>query len=324
MADLRIGDIVVVRPNMRLAADGFVVAGSSSVDQAPVTGESVPVDKKPVPDIAAAAATPDLVDSSARVFAGTINGAGALEIQVTRLAEDSTLARVVRLVAEAQTKTTSAQRFTDRFQRIFVPAVLVGVFLLLFTGVVVDEPFTATLYRALAVLVAASPCALAIATPSAVLSGVARAARAGILMKGGAALEALSRVDVLAFDKTGTLTQGRPRIADVIVAEGVDEVELLTIAVAVEEQSDHPLAAAIVRDGRERLAGATTPKATDVRALSGLGVVATVDGVEVRIGKSELFLDADPPLHPSRRGSTDLRTPVERPCSCGQASAGWA
>ncbi|ULN44803.1 heavy metal translocating P-type ATPase (plasmid) [Mycolicibacterium crocinum] len=295
VADLRIGDIVVVRPNMRLAADGFVVAGSSSVDQAPVTGESVPVDKKPVPDIAAAAATPDLVDSSARVFAGTINGAGALEIQVTRLAEDSTLARVVRLVAEAQTKTTSAQRFTDRFQRIFVPAVLVGVFLLLFTGVVVDEPFTATLYRALAVLVAASPCALAIATPSAVLSGVARAARAGILMKGGAALEALSRVDVLAFDKTGTLTQGRPRIADVIVAEGVDEVELLTIAVAVEEQSDHPLAAAIVRDGRERLAGATTPKATDVRALSGLGVVATVDGVEVRIGKSELFLDADPP-----------------------------
>lgn len=173
-----------------------------------MTGESVPVDKKPVPDIAAAAATPDLVDSSARVFAGTINGAGALEIQVTRLAEDSTLARVVRLVAEAQTKTTSAQRFTDRFQRIFVPAVLVGVFLLLFTGVVVDEPFTATLYRALAVLVAASPCALAIATPSAVLSGVARAARAGILMKGGgAALEALSRVDVLAFDKTGTLTQ---------------------------------------------------------------------------------------------------------------------
>ncbi len=114
-----------------------------------MTGESVPVDKSPVPDVAAAAASPDLVDSAARVFAGTINGAGALEIQVTRLAEDSTLARVVRLVAEAQTKTTSTQRFTDRFQRIFVPAVLVGVFLLLFAGIVVNEPFTATVYRRL-------------------------------------------------------------------------------------------------------------------------------------------------------------------------------
>nr|WP_237752732.1 heavy metal translocating P-type ATPase [Mycolicibacterium aromaticivorans] len=294
VADLRIGDIVVVRPNTRLAADGFVVAGTGSVDQAPVTGESVPVDKSPVPDVAAAAASPDLVDSAARVFAGTINGAGALEIQVTRLAEDSTLARVVRLVAEAQTKTTSTQRFTDRFQRIFVPAVLVGVFLLLFAGIVVNEPFTATVYRALAVLVAASPCALAIATPSAVLSAVARAARAGILMKGGAALEDLGRVEVLAFDKTGTLTEGRPRIATVIAAAGVDETELLKIAVAVEEQSDHPLATAIVRDGRERLAGAAVPRATDVRTLIGRGVVASVDGVQIRIGKIEALSDAPP------------------------------
>lgn len=299
VGDLRIGDIVVVRPNMRLAADGFVVAGASSIDQAPVTGESVPVDKNPVPDVAAAAASPDLIDAASRVFAGTINGAGAIEIQVTRLASDSTLARVVRLVAEAQTKTTSTQRFTDRFQRIFVPTILVGVVLLLFAGFVVDEPFSATVYRALAVLVAASPCALAIATPSAVLSAVARAARAGILMKGGAALEELGRVDVLAFDKTGTLTEGRPRIADVVASADSDDVELLAVAVAVEEQSDHPLARAIVRDGRERLAGATVPRATDVRALTGRGIVASVDGVEVRIGKTELFTDAaeHPPAH---------------------------
>ncbi|WP_163738934.1 heavy metal translocating P-type ATPase [Mycobacterium gallinarum] len=299
VGDLRIADIVVVRPNMRLAADGFVVAGASSIDQAPVTGESVPVDKNPVPDVAAAAASPDLIDASSRVFAGTINGAGAIEIQVTRLADDSTLARVVRLVAEAQTKTTSTQRFTDRFQRIFVPTILVGVVLLLFAGFVVDEPFSATVYRALAVLVAASPCALAIATPSAVLSAVARAARAGILMKGGAALEELGRVDVLAFDKTGTLTEGRPKIADVVASADGDEVELLTVAVAVEEQSDHPLARAIVRDGRERLAGRTVPRATDVRALTGRGIVASVDGVEVRIGKTELFTDAaeQPPAH---------------------------
>lgn len=295
VADLRIGDIVVVRPNMRLAADGFVVAGSSSIDQAPVTGESVPVDKIPVPDVAAAAASPELIDAASRVFAGTINGAGAIEIQVTRLASDSTLARVVRLVAEAQTKTTSTQRFTDRFQRIFVPVVLVGVVLLLFAGFVVDEPFTDTVYRALAVLVAASPCALAIATPSAVLSAVARAARAGILMKGGAALEELGRVNVLAFDKTGTLTEGRPRIADVCATADSDDAELLRIAVAVEEQSDHPLAGAIVRDGRERLAGAVTPRATDVRAVIGRGIVASVEGVEVCIGKTELFTDAAQP-----------------------------
>ncbi|MDX1882608.1 heavy metal translocating P-type ATPase [Mycolicibacterium sp. 120270] len=299
VGDLRVGDIVVVRPNVRLAADGFVVAGATSIDQAPVTGESVPVDKYPVPDVAAAAASPDLIDAASRVFAGTINGAGAIEIQVTRLAGDSTLARVVRLVAEAQTKTTSTQRFTDRFQRIFVPTILIGVVLLLFAGFVVDEPFTATVYRALAVLVAASPCALAIATPSAVLSAVARAARAGILMKGGAALEELGRVDVLAFDKTGTLTEGKPGIAEVVASADSNEAELLTVAVAVEEQSDHPLARAIVRDGRERLAGAAVPRATDVRALTGRGIVASVDGVEIRIGKTEMFTGADerPPAY---------------------------
>ena len=295
VADLRIGDIVVVRPNKRLAADGFVVAGSSSIDQAPVTGESVPVDKNPVPDVVAAAASPELVDAASRVFAGTINGAGAIEVQVTRLAGDSTLARVVRLVAEAQTKTTSAQRFTDRFQRIFVPVILIGVIMLLFAGFVVDEPFSDTVYRALAVLVAASPCALAIATPSAVLSAVARAARAGILMKGGGALEELGRVQVLAFDKTGTLTEGRPRIADIFATADSDDAELLRIAVAVEEQSDHPLARAIVRDGRQRLAGVATPRASDVRAVIGRGIVASVEGAEVCIGKTELFTDAAQP-----------------------------
>lgn len=171
--DLQVGDVVVVRPNVRLAADGFVVAGSSSVDQAPVTGESVPVDKVSVADVMAAAKAPEEVDASSRVYAGTINGAGASR-SATRIAADSTLARVVRLVSDAQVGTSATQRFTDKFQRMFVPVVLGLVGLLLCAGVVVDEPFTATVYRALAVLVAASPCALAIATPSAVLSAVAR------------------------------------------------------------------------------------------------------------------------------------------------------
>lgn len=290
---LRVGDVVVIRPNVRIAADGFVVAGTSSVDQAPVTGESVPVDKLPVTDVRQASAAPEQVDSSSRVYAGTINGAGAIEIQVTRLAADSTLSRVVRLVSEAQVEVSPTQRFTDKFQRIFVPAVLVVVGLLLCAGWVIDEPFSATVYRALAVLVAASPCALAIATPSAVLSAVARAARSGVLIKGGAALETLGRVDAVAFDKTGTLTQGMPRIADVVVADGADRTELLAIAVSVEQQSDHPLARAIVRDGSTLLGDNELPRATDVQAVTGRGVTADVEGVKVRIGKRELFDEAD-------------------------------
>ncbi|MEL0253572.1 MAG: HAD-IC family P-type ATPase, partial [Novosphingobium sp.] len=181
-----VGDIAIVRPNERLPADGFVIKGTSAINQAPVTGESIPVDKVPVADAAAARAKPDAVDAESRVFAGTINGGGAIEIEVTRRSNESALAKVVKMVSEAETQKSPTQRFTDRFERIFVPAVLVLSVLLLFAWVVVDEPFRDSFYRAMAVLEAASPCALAIATPSAVLSGVARAARGGVLVKGGA------------------------------------------------------------------------------------------------------------------------------------------
>ena len=178
--DLRVGDTVVVRPNERLPADGFIVEGTTSINQAPVTGESMPVDKQPVADAAAARARPAQVGPASLVFAGTINGAGAIEIETTRKSSDTTLAKVVRMVSEAETQKSPTQRFTDRFERIFVPLVLALAFVLLFAWVVVDEPFRDSFYRSMAVLVAASPCALAIATPSAVLSGVARAARAGV------------------------------------------------------------------------------------------------------------------------------------------------
>lgn len=287
--ELVLGDVVLVRPNERLPADGFVVSGETSVNQAPVTGESVPVDKRPVPDRAQASARPDLLDAAYRVFAGTINGAGAIEIAVTKRASESALARVVKMVSEAETRKSPTQRFTDRFERIFVPAVLATAVLLLFAWVVVDEPFRDSFYRAMAVLVAASPCALAIATPSAILSGVARAARGGVLIKGGAPLEKLGSLDALAFDKTGTLTEGRPRITDVLPAPGVDETELLATAVAVEALSDHPLARAIAQDGVERLGGATLPVASGLRSLTGKGVVAQVEGESVEIGKAEMF-----------------------------------
>jgi Cd2+/Zn2+-exporting ATPase len=286
---LVLGDVVLVKPNERLPADGFVVAGDSSVNQAPVTGESMPVDKSAVADFEAARANPDRVDPAHRVFAGTINGAGTLEIEVTRLSTDSALAKVVKLVSEAETQKSPTQRFTDRFERIFVPSVLALAVLLLFAWTVIDEPFRDSFYRAMAVLVAASPCALAIATPSAVLSGIARAARGGVLVKGGGPLENLGSLTAIAFDKTGTLTKGEPRITDLVPLSGASEAELLATAVAVEALSDHPLAEAIVKDGRARLGDAPVAAASDLESLTGRGVRATLAGDIVLIGKAEMF-----------------------------------
>ncbi len=290
---LRVGDTVLVKPNERLPADGFVSLGESSVNQAPITGESVPVDKSPVPDTQAAADEPDKVDASHRVFAGSINGGGALEVQVTRVAEDSTLARVVEMVRDAETQQSPTQQFADKFERIFVPVVLLGAGVSMFAWVVIDESFSSSFYRAMALLVAASPCALAIATPSAVLSGVARAARGGVLIKGGAPLEHLGRLSAIAFDKTGTLTEGRPKLTDVVPVEGVTENELLRVAVGVESLSDHPLAAAVVRDGKARLAGTEPVSASGLRSITGRGVQALVDGELAHIGKDELFNEVE-------------------------------
>ncbi len=287
--ELVVGDVVLVRPNERLPADGFVIKGQSAINQAPVTGESIPVDKRPVEDRAAARAAADAVVADSRAFAGTINGSGALEIEVTRKSNDSTLSKVAALIATAETERSPTQRMTDKFERIFVPLVLMLAALLLCAPLVIDEPFSESFYRAMAVLVAASPCALAIATPSAVLSGVARAARGGVLVKGGAALEDLGTLKAIAFDKTGTLTEGKPRITDVIPAPGIDENEMLQVAVAVEALSDHPLAQAVVRDGKARLDAPADRKAEGLESLTGHGVKAMLGGKTAWIGKAEMF-----------------------------------
>jgi Cd2+/Zn2+-exporting ATPase len=263
---LEIGDIVIVKPNERLPADGVVIAGESSVNQAPITGESAPVDKRPLSGLPSAGLDFGKLAAEHRVFAGTINGAGALDVWVARRADESTLARVARMVAEAETGRSPTQSFTDRFERLFVPCVLALVAILMFAFVVVDEPFSESLYRAMAVLVAASPCALAISVPSAVLSGIRRAARGGVLVKGGAALENLGTLNVVAFDKTGTLTEGKPRLTDIAPAAGVSETELLAVSVAIEEKSDHPLAAAVVRDGMKKLSNPARFKPTPSKA----------------------------------------------------------
>ncbi|WP_198370115.1 heavy metal translocating P-type ATPase [Roseomonas rosulenta] len=300
VAELKIGDTIIVRPNTRIPADGFVILGESSVDQAPITGESVPVDKRAVEDAARAALRPEGLLAENRIYAGTINGAGALEVQVIRLAADTSLARLVRMVNEAEAQKSPTQRFTDRFERIFVPVVLASVFVLLFAFVLIDESFGESFYRAMAVLVAASPCALAISTPSAVLSGIARAARGGVLVKGGGPLENLGKLGAIAFDKTGTLTEGKPRVTDVLPAAGVHAQDLLMVAMAVEALSDHPLAAAVVRDGRAQIgAGVTVPEATDLRSITGRGLTARIGEDAVVVGKAALFAEIEGPPVPT-------------------------
>lgn len=286
---LNIGDIIVVKPNTKIAADGVVVKGESAVNQAPITGESVPVDKFPTID-------PDNdfndlsgIPAEHRAFSGAINGAGVLEVKVLKEAKDSTLSRLIQLVKEAESQKSPTQLFADRFERWFVPAVLVLVVLLSFAFLVLAEPFSRSFYRAMAVLVAASPCALALGTPSAVLAGVARAARAGVLVKGGAPLEDLGQLTAIAFDKTGTLTEGRPKLTNAIPFGETSKQELLRVAVAVEALSDHPLAAAIVAGANKELGDATVPAARDLQAITGRGVQATYEGETVYIGNRQLF-----------------------------------
>ncbi len=304
--ELQVGDTIVIRPNSKISADGIVVNGQSSVNQAPITGESVPVDKSEFTDMEKIKQDPESIDDEHRVFAGTINGNGSLEVKVTKLSKDSTLSRLITMVNEAEAQKSPTQQFTDKFEKYFVPAVLGLVVLLNFAFLLIDESYAASFYRSMAVLVAASPCALAISTPSAVLSGVARAARSGVLIKGGKPLENLGILKALAFDKTGTLTEGKPRLTDVLLFNNTDETELISMAVAVENLSDHPLAAAVVRDGKQRLNGTDLPEAEDLESITGRGVKAKVNGSIVRIGNKELFEESDGITLPD-----DLKNKVE-------------
>jgi len=266
------GDQVLVRPGQRIPADGKVLEGTSAVDQAAITGESMPVDKA----------------AESLVFAGTVNGEGLLRVEVSKLAKDSSLARMVQLVAEAQTDKSPTQRFVTKFEKVFVPLVLIGVLALIAIPPLMGFPFAESFYRAMAVLVAASPCALAIATPSAVLAAVARAARGGVLIKGGVHLENLRSLSVIAFDKTGTITTGKPSVTDVVVLNG-DKSSLLAIAASVESRSGHPLALAVVQAARLRKV--EWQVASDVQAVTGKGMHAVVASANVSIGNLRLFAD---------------------------------
>jgi Cd2+/Zn2+-exporting ATPase len=279
IGQVRPGDVVVVRPGERLAVDGTLCAGTSSVDQAPITGESVPVPKA-------------LGDT---VFAGTVNGEGALEVMVTAAVGDRTLDRVIRLVETSRDARAPTERATAKFERVFVPLVVIADLLL----IVIPPLFglldwNTSLYRGMTVLVAASPCALALGAPAVMLAGIAQAARRGVLIKGGMHLEALAHIRAIAFDKTGTLTVGRPEVTDLLPMPGIPAEELLRIAAAVEQRSQHPLAQAVVRRAvTDRLA---LPEAGDLVSITAKGVRSAVAGETVRIGSPRLWQGGDEQL----------------------------
>ena len=291
--EVTIGDTIVVRPNSKIPVDAVVVYGQSSVDQSAITGESIPVDKVAVEELGIDYSKEKDINAKNRVYSGTINGNGSLEVKVIKETKDTTLSRLISMVNEAQTQKSPTQRFADKFERYFVPSVLGLVILLLGAFLVIDETFSDSFYRAMTVLVASSPCALAISTPSAVLSGVARAAKGGVLIKGGRPLEDLGTLTALAFDKTGTLTEGKPKLTKVIPLNNLTENELLKIVVAVESLSDHPLAKAMVSDGKNQLGGELIPKAKDLESILGKHVEATLGNDKIYIGNLELHEKLD-------------------------------
>ncbi|MBE2195882.1 MAG: cadmium-translocating P-type ATPase [Anaerolinea sp.] len=291
--DLAVGEIILVKPGENIPMDGVVRMGASGVNQAPITGESVPIAKTP----------------GAEVFAGSINGEGTLQIEVTRLAQDNTLSRIIKLVEEAQNVRAPSQRLIDQFARYYTPAVTVLAALVAFLPpLLFGAPFYDTaaghgwLYRALSMLVIACPCALVISAPVTVISAITAAARRGILIKGGAHLEALGMARAFAFDKTGTLTQGKPtvtgyRAADCTTEDGCERCdEILALATAVERRAAHPLAQAVVSAAESRhLEGVYAP-AESVEMLAGRGVRGRVEGKEITVGSHPLFDQEHP--HP--------------------------
>ncbi|NPA91515.1 MAG: cadmium-translocating P-type ATPase [Chloroflexi bacterium] len=270
--ELEVGEEVIVRPGEAIPVDGVVVEGISAVDQSPITGESIPVTKRP----------------GDKVFAGTINTEGSLVIRVTKRASDSTLAKIIQLVEEAQSERAPMQRLIDKYSQPYATAVVLGVLAYIGVGTwVLKWPFHEVFYRAMTLLVVASPCALVISTPASILSAIAAGARNGVLFKGGMHLENMARIQIVAFDKTGTLTYGKPQVVRVVPAPGFREEDVLYIAGSVERRSEHPLAKAIVKYAQER--GISLDEPDMFRALVGKGVRAELNGERIYIGNDRLM-----------------------------------
>jgi Zn2+/Cd2+-exporting ATPase len=292
-----IGETVMVRPGERLALDGEVVEGRTTVDESPVTGESTPVEKGP----------------GDAVYSGSLNGGGGVLVRVLREASDSTLQRIVRLVEEAQATRAPAEQFVDRFSRLYTPIVVAVAIILAVVPPLLGGEFGTWFYRALALLIIACPCALVISTPVTVVSGIGAASRRGILVKGGAALEAAGRLKALAFDKTGTLTEGRPVVSRVVPLDGRGEAEALRLAAALERRSEHPLAHAILSaaNGRE------LPEVGNFRAVAGRGAEGVVAGQRYLVGSPRLFDERGIALGTAREALAEVEASGETPVVLG-------
>jgi Cu+-exporting ATPase len=266
--DLRVGDTVLVRPGERIPVDGEVIDGASNVDESMITGEPVPVAKT----------------SGATLTGGTVNGTGSLTFRAARVGADTTLAQIIRMVEEAQGAKLPIQGLVDRVTLWFVPAVMMLAALTVLVWILLgpDPAVTFALVAGVSVLIIACPCAMGLATPTSIMVGTGRAAEMGVLFRKGDALQALSEVDVVALDKTGTVTEGQPTLTDVVITEGQDRGSVLSLIAAVEEQSEHPIAEAIVRGARSE--GVEQLTAADFQSFTGYGVSAQVDGKTVLIG----------------------------------------
>jgi len=270
--EVRIGDILAVRPGERVPLDGTVIEGSSEVDQSPITGESLPVSKA----------------GGDEVFGGTINRGGYLEIRVTKHVRDTTLSRIIHSVEEAHSRKARSQSFVDRFARYYTPAiVLIAALIAVLPPLIAGAAWGVWFYRALVLLVVACPCALVISTPVTIVSALARATRDGILFKGGVFLEAVASLKAFAFDKTGTLTYGKLAVSEVVALNGADEQVVLRLASGIESRSEHHLAGAILAEARRR--GIEAPEAAEFLSMPGKGAAATVDGGRYYIGNHRLF-----------------------------------
>jgi Zn2+/Cd2+-exporting ATPase len=298
---LATGDTVLVHPGERFPADGIVRVGQTSVDQSPMTGESIPVDKEP----------------GDAVFSGTLNQQGVIQVEVTRTGGESTLARMVQLVEQAQAQRAESQRFTEWFgERYTWFVLLLATATLLGSRWLVSEEWLDSAFRAMTVLVVASPCAVVISIPASILAAISSAARGGVLFKGGAALERAATLRAMAFDKTGTLTIGRPRVVNVMPSGGVDEAELLRVAAAVEAHSEHPLATAIVREAEAR--GVTWSNGEEITAVTAQGIEGRLKGELYRVGK---FAWLDKPNLPA---DSALMAAIQEAATRGQTVIGVA
>jgi Cd2+/Zn2+-exporting ATPase len=270
--DVQLGDTIIIKPGGSIPLDGVIIVGNSSVDQAAITGESMPVDKQPGDE----------------VFAGTLNHQGALEVTATRLSDDTELAKIIHLVEEAQSQRAPSQQFVDRFAKYYTPLVVGGAVLVaVLPPALFSASFTVWFYRALVMLVIACPCALVISTPVTIVSGLARAAWGNVLIKGGVYLEGIGQVKCIALDKTGTLTTGQPVVAEIVTLNGTEKAQLLSIAGALESRSEHPLAAAILKYISNK--GIQEAQLENFESLPGKGVKGRIDGTEYYLGSHGMF-----------------------------------